>query len=100
MQNFNAHIKGSKPVIVDFYADWCGPCKLMTPILHELKGKLGERVTILKLDVDKNPEYARMYKVQAVPTLIIFKEGNVIWRNSGVTPANEILKRLSTVIQS
>jgi thioredoxin 1 len=98
MANFESHINGSKPVVVDFYAEWCGPCKLMTPVLQEVKGRVGERATILKMDVDKNPMYAQQYSIQSVPTLAIFKEGNIVWRKSGVTPAHEILQRLSTMM--
>lgn len=94
MNQFESHINGSKPVIVDFFAEWCGPCKLVTPILHEVKEKAGSEVTILKMDIDKNPDYARRYNIQAVPTLIIFKEGAIVWRKSGVLPAKEILQHL------
>jgi thioredoxin 1 len=95
MNNFEAHIQGSKPVVVDFFAEWCGPCKLMAPVLHEVKEKAGERATVLKMDVDKNPAYARLYNVQSIPTLVIFKNGNIIWRKSGVTAAHEILQQLN-----
>lgn len=95
MISFESHIRGSKPVVVDFFAEWCGPCKLMGPILHEVKERVGERATILKMDIDKASNYTQMYNVQAVPTLIIFKEGNVIWRKSGVVSAHEILDHLN-----
>ncbi len=98
MNNFETHINGSKPVVVDFFAEWCGPCKLMTPVLHEVKDKIGDRVTVLKMDIDKNPAFTNRYNVQAVPTLIIFKEGQVIWRKSGVVPAREILQHLNAHI--
>jgi thioredoxin 1 len=94
MNDFDKYINGSKPVIVDFFAEWCGPCKMMPPILKDLKGKVGDNAIILKMDIDKNPEYARRFNVQAVPTLIVFKEGKIIWRNAGVTPAHEIVKHL------
>lgn len=92
--NFESHIQGVKPVVVDFSATWCGPCKLMEPILHELKEKVGDRATILKIDIDKAPYYSRLYNIQAVPSILIFKEGNVVWRKSGLTRANEILEHL------
>lgn len=95
MNSFESHINGSKPVVVDFFAEWCGPCKLMAPILHEVKEKIGERATILKLDIDKTPYYSQLYNIQSVPTLIIFKEGNILWRKSGVASAHEILEHLN-----
>jgi thioredoxin 1 len=95
MNNFESHIKGDKPVVVDFFAEWCGPCKLMGPVLHEVKENIGDRATILKMDIDKASYYSQLYGVQAVPTLIIFKKGNVVWRKSGVTPAHEILRQLN-----
>src|SRR6266511_5364901 len=94
MNNFESHIKGDKPVVVDFFAKWCAPCKLMTPVLHKVKETIGERAVILKMDIDKNPAYTQLYRIQSVPTLIIFKHGNIIWRKSGVVPANEILHHL------
>ena len=98
MNNFETHIQGDKPVVIDFYAEWCGPCKMMPPVLHEVKNKIGDRAIILKMDIDKNPRYAQLYEVQAVPTLIIFMQGNVIWRKSGVTAAHEILAQLNNHI--
>lgn len=95
MNSFEGHIKGDKPVVVDFFADWCGPCKLMPPILHEVKEKVGERATVLKMDIDKAPYYTQLYNIRSVPTLIIFKEGQILWRKSGVTSAHEILQHLN-----
>ena len=94
MNNFESHIQGDKPVVVDFFAEWCGPCKLMGPVLHEVKEHIGDKATVLKIDIDKASYYSQLYGVQAVPTLIIFKKGNVVWRKSGVTPAQEILRQL------
>ena len=98
MNNFESHIKGDKPVVVDFFAEWCGPCKLMAPVLHEVKEKTGDRATVLKMDIDKNPGYTRMYNIQSVPTLVIFKNGSIIWRKSGVMAAHEILQQLNAHI--
>jgi len=98
MNNFESHINGDKPVVVDFFAEWCGPCKLMGPVLHEVKEHIGDKATILKLDIDKASYYSQLYGVQAVPTLIIFKKGNVVWRKSGVTPAQEILRQLNLLL--
>lgn len=95
---FEQHIKGKKPVIVDFSAGWCTPCKLMEPVLHEIKEKVGERAIVLKMDVDKCPDYVNSYKILAVPTLIIFKDGEILWRKSGVIPAHEILQQLNMYI--
>ena len=85
----------NKPVLVDFYADWCAPCRTMKPILEEVKQKVGDDATIIKVDVDRNPAASQAYNVSGIPTLIIFKNGEVKWRQSGVVQANQLIQQLN-----
>jgi thioredoxin 1 len=96
---FGEIIQGDKPVLVDFSAEWCGPCKMMPPILKELKDKMGDNVTILKMDIDKNPAVANSYQIQSVPTLIIFRKGEIKWRQSGVTQAGVLKSVLDGLLK-
>lgn len=98
MSSFQDLIQSEKPVLVDFFAEWCGPCKMMAPILKEVKEHLGDAVTIVKVDVDKNPAAASQFQIQGVPTLMIFQEGKVKWRQSGVVPARQLESVLKSAI--
>lgn len=89
--NFRAILAGEKPVLVDFYADWCGPCKTLAPILKQVKDEMGEALKVVKIDVDKNQALATNFQVRGVPTLILFKDGNPVWRESGVLQKEAIV---------
>jgi thioredoxin 1 len=90
--SFDSLIKSEKPVLIDFFATWCGPCKVLGPILKEVKDNLGEGISIIKIDVDKNQQIAAQYQVRGVPTMILFQDGKQLWRESGVLDKNAIIK--------
>lgn len=90
MANFAELINGPKPVLVDFHADWCGPCKMMAPVLEQLSSGVGDQAKIIKVDVDKNPKAASRYGIQSIPTMILFKKGQIIWRHSGTAPLQQM----------
>ena len=93
---FDSLIQSATPVLIDFYADWCGPCKAMAPILSELKAKVGAGVKIIKVDVDRNPQVAARYQVHGIPTLILFQHGKVRWRQSGVVPLHLLVQAVQS----
>lgn len=93
-QTFQELIAADTPVLVDFFATWCGPCKAMTPVLQETKQQLGDALSIIKIDIDKNQQAAAAYQVQGVPTLILFKNGKILWRKSGAMPTQALLSEL------
>lgn len=92
MKAFNEIINNDKPVLIDFYATWCGPCQMLSPVLKQVKDNLGERVSIIKIDVDKNQEIAASYQIKGVPTMMLFQNGRQLWRQSGVLSKDEIIR--------
>ena len=99
MNKFQDIIAGDTPVLVDFFAEWCGPCKMMKPVLEELKKKMGNKIIILKIDIDKNISLSSEYRIQSVPTLVLWKQGEIIWRQSGALSLNELEQILSSDIR-
>lgn len=95
MEKFNEMINGEQLTLVDFFATWCGPCKMMHPILEQLKEKMGDDIRILKVDVDKNEALSMQYRIQSVPTLMLFKKGEMLWRQSGAMSLNDLMHKIS-----
>ena len=99
MNKFQDIIAGDTPVLVDFFAEWCGPCKMMKPVLEELKKKIGNKIIILKIDIDKNISLSSEYRIQSVPTLVLWKQGEIILRQSGALSLNELEQILLSYIR-
>lgn len=95
---FQEIIQSEKPVLVDFFAEWCGPCKMMAPVLQDVKKDIGENARIIKVDVDRYPELAQQFQIQGVPTLMLFKQGKSIWRQSGVQPKAALVNLIKSHI--
>jgi len=95
MSSFFDITASDTPVLVDFFADWCGPCKTMSPILKEVKDSLGDKIKVLKVDVDKNQRLATALNVQGIPTLLLYKNSQILWRQSGVVPKNDIVSKIN-----
>ena len=98
-KSFAEVINSERPVLVDFTAEWCGPCKMMAPVLKEVKSAMQDAVTIIKIDIDKNPHVAQAYQIQSVPTLLLFRKGQVQWRQSGVLPAKQLQQVINNFSQ-
>ena len=99
-KTFQELINGETPILVDFFATWCGPCKTMEPILQDTARQLGEKMKIVKVDIDKNANAASKFQVRGVPTLILFQKGKILWRQSGVVPVHQLIQILNSTIQS
>lgn len=97
-KSFRELISGDQPVLVDFYADWCGPCKAMAPILKEVAEEMGDKAKIIKIDVDRNPALSQKLQIRSVPTMVIYKNGEITWRHSGMQSSNNLIKLLEQAV--
>lgn len=93
---FEDYLKGQSLVLVDFYAEWCGPCKMMSPVIHSLKKKIGDQAKILKIDVDKNPSVMQTYQIRGVPTFILFRNGRIVWEQAGAVSEQTLLQEIQS----
>jgi thioredoxin 1 len=98
MSKFQDSIKSDKPTLVDFFATWCGPCKTMSPIVDQLKTKMGNQLTVLKVDIDKNQHAVELYKIRSVPTIILFKKGKMIWKQAGGLDFRSLEKKVKSAL--
>jgi thioredoxin 1 len=98
MGKFNEIINSTTPTLVDFYATWCGPCKMMSPLLEQVASEMGDETKIIKIDIDKNRDTAAQYGIRSVPTLLLFKEGDIVWRQSGLPPKSMITESIKKFI--
>lgn len=97
--SFSELVKSEKPTLVDFYAEWCGPCKMMKPILEQLKGSVGEKARIIKIDIDKNPALANLFQIRGVPTLALFKKGELKWLQAGVVQVGQLERVIDQYVE-
>lgn len=96
--SFKQIVNSEVPVLIDFYADWCGPCKTYSPVIKQLKDEMGEQITVLKIDVDKNPALAEKLQVRSIPTTMIFRKGEMMWRAAGVQPIHELRRQVKVAL--
>jgi thioredoxin len=99
-ETFSDILEGNKPVLIDFFAEWCGPCKLMKPILTELRQRMGDKIRILKVDVDRSPEVSSAFEIQSVPTLMLIQNRDILWRQAGVMQASQLEKIITQFLPS
>ncbi len=98
MASFSEIVNGDKPVLIDFHADWCGPCKMLSPIIQEVAKDLSGKVRVIKIDVDKNPALSDKFQIRGVPTMMLFKDGSPVWRQSGVLQKEQIINEIESTI--